>query len=270
MRKQQIKTTVSIVIMAGAIIGAFFIMKNSFPDVNVGQNKIGGNKQLNSDLSNLNPDDIFQTANNMGIRSNTLIQKNNLTESISQSLFSQLNSADTLNQIKNNPDKSIDLMSGKLAGDVLPKMQTDLDFVTTISDSYLKISNDSSDSAKKKYLQDIDNAIKNNFSGFTKNYFEIIIDTYQKLDSSSAVQAVSIYEKLSQDFINISVPKDWIDIHKTMIIQYKNLAIIYSAMANYQNDPIKGYIALDAIEGLVNISDQIQAQLEQKAKEIKV
>ncbi|PIR44393.1 hypothetical protein COV23_00070 [Candidatus Wolfebacteria bacterium CG10_big_fil_rev_8_21_14_0_10_31_9] len=265
---KKIKTIISIIIMAVAIIGAFFIMRNSFPSVSVEENKKEWFKSSGPDLNELNSSGIFQKVGEFGIGNNSLAQKNNLTESISGSLFNQLGSVDTLNQIKSNPKGSIELMSGKISDDVMFKMQTDLNFITTIDDSVLKISNNTSVSAKKEYLNNITNVINNDFAGFNKMYLEIIIDTYQKLDSSSAIQASNIYRKLSQDFINTSVPKDWVDIHKEMIINYKNSEIIYSAMANYQNDPIKGYMVLEAIQSLVNKSKQIQDELIKKVKNI--
>ena len=75
-------------------------------------------------------------------------------------------------------------------------------------------------------------------------------------------------QNLAADFLKVAAPADWVGIHKALIIHAKNAEIIYKAMANYPVDPIKGDLALETIDALIDDIGKIKNTLTEKLKEI--
>lgn len=194
--------------------------------------------------------------------------KDNLTKALGETFFDAINSPETLEEIRSGIVTEPDFLSGRVASDLMSKKMADLKFVAAISDSEIRISKDTSAEAKKKYLEAISEIVKKDFGDFNKNYFQVVIDVYQKIDVSSAARLAEIYKKLAANFSELSVPADWAALHKEIIVNYKNSGIVYSAMADYPTDPIKGYLALEAISGITDKAVAIQTELAEKAKRI--
>lgn len=254
----KIPKSVFIILTGAVLIGGYLIVSNSpkNPEKQIATS-IGHSPNIK--ISSLAPEQI--SANNFD-------EKNNLTRALGQALFEEIQSTNLSNQEENNLSADPDLMSGKLVSNIFKNSQLELNFVSAINDSDLKISQDISKEAKTKYLEAIAEINKRNFAGFDKYYLEIIVDVFQKLDSSSVIQLADIYKNLASNYLNLSVPLDWVDIHKTLIIYVKNAEIVYRAMANYPVDPIKGYLALETVDSLVSNAGEIQNILTEKLKEI--
>jgi hypothetical protein len=195
-------------------------------------------------------------------------EKNNLTKSLGQNLYQEIQNDSLINQGERTLPSDINLVSGNLANKVINDSLSDFKLISTIYDSDIKISSDVSKEAKNQYLKFIQEINKKNFGNFNENYLQVIVDTYQKIDSSSATKLADIYKNLGNDYLNLAVPADWVDVHKMMIVYVRNSETIYRAMANYPTDPIKGYLALESIDSLVSSAEKIQTILGEKIKEI--
>lgn len=180
----------------------------------------------------------------------------NITEDLSKIVFENIKAGKT------------SAAPEEVLSEIFGNKEIKLDFVFDIGDAELKILSDNSKEAKKRYLEIIGEINKKHSSSFGKIYLEIIVDVYQKLDVSSAKQAASVYNKLAEEYLNVLAPSDWLDVHKALIIHFKNAATVYSAMSEYLNDPIKGYLALETIEAVANNGEQTQNFLNQKIKEL--
>ena len=184
----------------------------------------------------------------------------NLTKNLSQSIFEQIKLTNSSNQ-ERVLSTDVDL--------ILKNSQFNFNFISTINDANLKISQDNSRETKIKYLDTIREINKKELGNFNKNYLEVIIDVFQKLDSSSAIRWVNIYKNLANNYLNVTVPADWLDVHKKMIIYFKNSEIVYQAMASYLTDPIRGYLTLEIIEEMVvNDGQRVQNLLNEKIQKI--
>lgn len=256
-----------LVIIAG-LAGGYFILKNSIPDLDMSaknSQKSGENSENLLQKSPLESDNKISPSGTTGAG---YFNKTNLTEMLGNSFFSRINSQDAVDKIKSDSSMGINPLSSQITNDLINKSQADFNFITTISDSEIKITSDTSKTVKEKYLKEIGETIKKDFSNYNVIYLQVIVDTYQKLDSSSAIKSAEVYGSLAKDFMAITVPADWVDVHKEIIMYYKNSEVVYRAMANYQTDPIKGYMALDMIDSLVKQAPEIQDKLAEKAKEI--
>lgn len=191
-------------------------------------------------------------------------EKNNLTKNFGDTLYKQIQTEIQTGNLPTNANS----LSEELANKVINNSLSDFQLISTINDSDLKISPDISREAKNQYLKTLGEINVKDFGDFKENYLQIIIDTYQKLNYTSAAHAANIYKNLANDYLNLTVPKDWVDVHKRLIIYVKNTEIIYRAMANYPTDPIKGYLALESIDSWISNAQEIQAILGEKIKEV--
>lgn len=195
-------------------------------------------------------------------------EKNNTVKSLSQNLFEEIQNNNLVNQEKRTLSSDINAASENLVNKVINDSLSDFKLVSTINDSDIKISSDISREAKNKYLKAVGEINKNNFGDFNESYLQVIADAYQRVDSSSANRLADIYKNLSDDYFGLATPADWVDVHKMLIIYAKNSEVVYRAMAYYPTDPIKGYLALEAMDGLVSSGEKIETILGEKIKEI--
>lgn len=268
-----IKSASIILIIGAGLIGSYWIIKDvkqttsetagfSFSLENAV--KPGGTlfqyiektvQQFTGDNSGLNniPDDSF-----------------NLTKSISQNIFQQIQSTGLPVATEDNVlSADVNLTTNNLVGNVIKNNLPQLNFISHIDSSKIKISQDNSREAQIKYLDTIQVLNKKNTVGFDKHYLEVIIDVFQKLNMSSAVELANVYKDLADDYLNLEVPSDLLSIHQSVIVFYKNSETVYRAMSDYINDPIKGYMALEMVEGLLDELVKIQNIFNEKIKEIK-
>ncbi len=195
-------------------------------------------------------------------------EKTNTIKALGQNLFEEIQTGNLINQEKRTLSADINTASKDLVNKVINDSLSDFKLVSTINDSDLKISSDISKEAKNQYLKAIGEINKRSFGDFNENYLQVIVDTYQKINPSSANRLAGIYKNLADEYLNLTVPADWADVHKQMIIYAKNSAVIYQTMTYYPTDPLKGQLALEAMDGLVSSGEKIQTILGEKIKEI--
>mgnify|MGYP001620090381 CR=1 FL=1 len=261
------KTISAILILGLAFIASYFIYdKGKSAVLETNKNTQEKSLQKPSSLLSNNLDNNSKPLKNRQSEEN--VNGGNITQNLSLSFFDELKSKVNLNQDPEVLSNGIESASGEIFVKVLESARKDFEFFNDVSDSVLKISNDNSKETKISYLKNIDEITKKNFKGFDKVYLEVIVDTYQKTDSSSASQLAEIYKNMANDYLNLSIPSEFVDFHKNAVVYYKNAEKIYLAMANYKNDPIKGYMALEVINGLLDSGYEIQNSAIEMAKQI--
>jgi len=57
----------------------------------------------------------------------------------------------------------------------------------------------------------------------------------------------SAYNDIATNYLNISVPSDWSNLHKELITHFKKGYLIFEAITNCVKDPIKGYVAAETL-----------------------
>lgn len=267
---KNLKIGLAVFVLIAGVAAAYFILQNSSSiSSNVGSD-VAVSKQEEQVAEFISEKPLDATSSEFFSGQNGKTGKNNynITQSLAESVFNNINSSDIAGKIKNSISPSADSLPNLNMNDVLAKAQADLRLFSMddIEDSQLKISADNSKEAKQKYLEDIAVVLKKDAGNFNKNYLQIIVDTYQKTNSSSAKQAADIYERLATDFTNISTPSDWRDVQKATVVYYKNSEVVYRAMADYQSDPIRGYAALEIVEQVVDEGLAVQQLLTGKVK----
>jgi hypothetical protein len=195
-------------------------------------------------------------------------EKNNLTKALGQNLFEQIQIDNLINNERRSLPADINSISEKLANSVISESLADFKLVSVVYDSDIKISPDNSKTAVINYLTAIGGIAKNRMAGFGKNYLDILSDIVQKNDFSSANRFAEIQRNIANDYFNLTIPSTWVDFHKKLIIHFKNSEIVFRAISDYLNDPIKAYLAIQMIDQLEVKVKENQNALRQKMNEI--
>jgi len=261
------------VIGSGLVI-AYFIVNNSNPAPASSLTTTKQPQNISSANEYKPPFEWFRETVSSGLSSST-VRNSNLTYGLINAVGQIINKEKTTNDfpssiISNKTlSENISPISEKILNNALSDSLSDFNLVLNISDSDLKISQDVSRDAKARYLKALQEIAQKNLGDFNKAYIEIVYEAVSQGNPSPALQFSEISRKIADDYLNLAVPADWKEMHKGIIIYYRNASIIYRAIANYPQDAVKGYMALEMLEGLVNKAEEIHKEMVQKAQEIK-
>jgi len=271
-----IKITTIILIISAGLVGSYFIVKKASPPISDRE-----------DVSPLNEtDSLFQKPIQWVEKLKDFVNKQeeepqnpapedslNLTKMVAGSLFGRMKNLD---QSSKNPfeGQGIDINdpeNQKLIEEAVADI-TD-PFNPKIENKNLKISGDNSKEAKLNYLKSIQEIGQKYFGnpGFKRDSDQLIKDINQDcLGNGNTVNSkIAIaYNDIATNYLNINVPSDWLDIHRTVIIYTKRGHLIFKALANCAMDPIKGWLAMKALPQFASESQIIQEVLKKKAAEI--
>jgi len=247
---------------------SLFIFKTNFTPA---PKASSGEKQVENPLSNLNLNKIKEFLGQQLIATSsvaTATEGQNLTEEIGKTMASKILGAskDLLNykageELSQEEKQISDELTNQL------KNKNYLPLNQPIDEKSLKIAADSV-SAKKQYLESLVAINQECFKNFDKSVSNVLKDAFEKGDTSSSKKLSENYNCVFNDLINTPVPSDWVSFHKDLLTHYQNCKIVYEAIGNYQNDPIKASFALDAIKELINSAEQLQTIFEIKAKSV--
>jgi len=271
-----IKITTIILIISAGLVGSYFIVKKASPPISDRE-----------DVSPLNEtDSLFQKPIQWVEKLKDFVNKQeeepqnpapedslNLTKMVAGSLFGRMKNLD---QSSKNPfeGQGIDINdpeNQKLIEEAVADI-TD-PFNPKIENKNLKISGDNSKEAKLNYLKSIQEIGQKYFGnpGFKRDSDQLIKDINQDcLGNGNTVNSkIAIaYNDIATNYLNINVPSDWLDIHRTVIIYTKRGHLIFKALANCAMDPIKGWLAMKTLPQFASESQIIQEVLKKKAAEI--
>lgn len=263
---KKFRSTAVIFILLAGIAASYFIVKNSMPasgSASISANELNdkinqGIQEIKDKLSNqpLAENPIQWLTNNAPSDS----VDDNFTQTIGQGVFDQIQSTDLSGQASADVSASADA--------VIQQKLSDLNLISDISNSGLKISQDNSKEAKIKYIEGTFTINEKDMAGVDKSYWEAISSVFKDLDTAPVLKLADIYKNLANDYSNLAVPSDWLNTHKAMIIHLRNSEIVFRAMADYPNDPVKGYAAFELFNGLLDNYNQIQSAFNDKIKEI--
>lgn len=262
------KVMMAILILSSAIIGVFFtfnLFSNSKATDSLDSSGIL-NKPIEWASGIFSADEQKPTT----LSSDNVFNDNkNLTQSLGENIFSQVQASNGIKTgLLDNSQQSINSMGNNVSNNILGSSLSEINLINSINNSDLNISYINIKSDKVKYFKNIADIKKKDFGDFKKQYMEVIVDVFQKKDPASAKQLADIYKNISNDLTAVSVPSDFIDLHKEQIIYFKNSEIVYRAMANYEQDPIKGYMAMEMIDQMIKNAADIQTDINKKVKEL--
>ena len=188
----------------------------------------------------------------------------NLTEFVAKSSFTQMKNLDQSgkepfeNMDPNDPQNKA-FIEKAIAGIGDPSSF----FNPTVDEKDLKISQDNSKEAKIQYLKELEQITNNHLNN--PKYFREIEQIAKDIQTDCLTGGLSIHKELAQlqrdllkDNLNLTIPQDWLSLHKDSINYYKKANLIYSALAGCFQDPIKGSLAAQALPQLIKENQIIQ------------
>lgn len=283
----------AIVLVIGAgLFGSYLIIRNSVPVVPNGQAEEAlsagkplaqkpvkwieeATKFLNDPAKNLANSGSFlaESENKSGDASKNPV---NLTELVAKTMFGQMRSLDQSDKnpfqgqgFDPNDPQGQQLIQKAIAGIEDPAAL----FNASVDDKDLKISQDNSKEAKIQYLKAVEEIAKNrrlNDFEYQRTSDQIIKDVNNDcLGSGSSLnkELAGIYRSVVDDYIRLNVPFDWSDFHKSAIVYFKETNLVYQSLANCSNDPIKGYLAAQALPQLLEDGLKVRNLLNEKYNE---
>jgi len=277
-------------VMSAAVLISFFVIKGAGPASNSNISaSLAPNDESGQNPQNLLAQNPIKWVENL-VKGNfseptsnesqqniqtTDINSVNLTDLVGQSMFSQMQSLDQSGQ---NPFANFDPNSSnsqkilQQAINSVSNSDSDGLFTPAISDKDLKISSDNSKQAKVNYLNLL-TAGGNQYLNdptFDRTAEQIETDISQDClggGSTTDSKIASAYKGVAENYLNINVPSDWLDFHKQLINYFKRGYLIFDALSNCLQDPIKGYLAAQAMLQFASETPAIQESMQQKATE---
>lgn len=188
----------------------------------------------------------------------------NLTEFVAKSSFSQMKNLDQSGQdpfeIDPNDPASKEFIEKAIASISDPSVL----FSPTIDDKDLKISRNNSKEAKIKYFDAIGKVMLENINSDYRNPMIAMQNFANNYDVSGIKRIIDAYSKMLNGVIGIEVPSDYLEIHKRYIVFLKKAKAIYSAIANYDTDPVKATLSAKLITGIAETDLAIKEEYAEK------
>ncbi len=288
-----LKIAAIILIIGAGLLGSYFIVKNSALSLSAGQTG-QDNDSSSQNLLTENPikwlenkaDSFTESIRNV-VNSGDSISEEvdgadiddedsvNLTELVAQAMFGKIKGLD---QAGENPfqEGGFDLndeQSQKLIQDAVSSIQGGGDlFSSEIKNEDLKISSDNSKEAKMNYLFSMQGAFKKYFnnSSLQPNIDQLMNNVNQDCfggGGSPNSKIAEAYNNTANEILNISAPSDWTTVHKEIILNLKKGNLIFRAIAGCITDPMRGYLAVQALPQLAAEITAAESALNKKAAE---
>jgi hypothetical protein len=232
-----------------------------FPFKKITENIFGNIKTESLPEPQSQPSENSSTENNQN--------SDNISDNLTAILAQKIAENNPEGPIQQNGQTGINVPNAETATqDLLGQALANSDFTFDIPviEENLKISQNNSLAAQTEYLKNIKQITDRNFSNFKKTDSDILSDVFEKSDFSSAQRAIEIYKSLVSDYYNLSVPSLWLDFHENAISHFQKAASVYQAILDYNNDPLKAYIAAETVTQLEISAQENQTLLEEKIK----
>lgn len=127
---------------------------------------------------------------------------------------------------------------------------------------------DNSPAAQLAYLEKIGGLISKNFSEINGDITQIIDRWLDKKDSNPLENYIAGAEQQIKDLQKITVPANWEQSHLQNLNLWQKKTVVYQAILQSENDPLKAYIAVQAISDIIQENDSLQEIISEKYLEL--
>ena len=192
----------------------------------------------------------------------------NLTETVAQSLFGKMK---TMDQSGNDPFGNFDINNSenqKLVDEALVNLKNQFSLDFDLNEEDLKISADNSLNNKARYLEETGKIILKNADDFYNNPAKAVESAVDMGNVSGVKNLADTYQNIYSEFLNTSVPSDWLDLHKRYLEILKKSELIYRDLTDIQNDPIKAAVLIQILPEIVVKETEIKKEYYWKSMEI--
>lgn len=260
-----------VLIIGVAVAASYFIITNPLkmgvssaqqtanptPDSSLVQ----GAKLLTKSVLNIF-DSSDQNSSLVDVQSNTSLD--NVTDYFAQSIAEQIrakNSAGLTKKDDGSPailaptDEDIQKQVASVFSD--ENNQTALGvYHPKVYEKKLSINQDASRAKQEKYIADITNIIKG-ISNLPVTDEVALQEITEKKDPSSAKQLASAYGEIGDNLAQITVPTNWLFVHKAILSHFYSAQSIWENIANFENDPLQAIVSTQELKTLAQSAQGI-------------
>lgn len=272
-----VKIIVAVLIMIAGLAGAYSIIaKKSYSQI-ISDKKAGSSVESQGEEKNFNKNFLGligqaggeETIDNGGGGTeeefNILnfkkegIESANLTELIVANIKTGMNlTASENGEIAAEDSAKIEKTAEALVKDIIANPDVSIfNFDEDVDEKDLKISSDNSPSAQVNYFLKM-REIAEKYLGDPKDVLAAITATFEKGDNSQLKNIAENHSSAVNEAMKLEVPLSWVGFHKKAISYARNSAIIYDALAGFEDDPLKAYLANEAGPSLAAQAGELQ------------
>jgi len=255
------KIAAIVLILSAGIVASYLIVKKAErkPDLTksglaeeqeevlISKNPIKWLSRKVAELGDLVSGDKSNDFEQISLPQNVDFENINLTEFVAKSSFTQMKGLDQSGKdpfsIDPNDPANKEFLEKAMASINNPSSL----FNFSVNDNDLKISGDNSKEAKARYLD----AIGKIMLAYINNDYKNPMATLQKFatnfDVSGIKRIVDTYSKTLSSVMDTKTPSDYLEIHKEYIVFLKKAKAVYSAVVDYDKDPIKATLSAQLI-----------------------
>ncbi len=262
------KIAAIILIIAAGIAGSYFIVKNSMPQIGgVGEELLSEeNKSLIKNPVQWVEENVLSVINSISGGNQTAQAEENLTKSFSQMIFEQIKEKNQEGLTKKDGETAIsapneEVLSQELLDEFLSKNssgEATSPYHPRVDESKFKISQDVSSENQIQYLKNLENTTQKYLDGFDKTDVGVLNEIVENSDPSSAHELANLYETMASDYYQIIIPANWVDFHKALLSHFYSANSLWKAIADFEEDPLRAYLASQLISNLEESAQGVQ------------
>jgi hypothetical protein len=132
----------------------------------------------------------------------------------------------------------------------------------TIQD--IAVSNDVSTSSQLQYLASIGTITQKDFGSFRTTIDQMVSNAINDNDATALNQYISIAQKEVLDLLALKPPSNWAAWHLSNINLWEEKIAVFSAIADFTNDPVKAIAGLNQVSDVLSKNDALNATLKDK------
>ena len=186
----------------------------------------------------------------------------NLTEFVAKSVSNQMRTLDQKGVENIDPN---DPQNQEAIKKAMAELQNFSLFDESISDKDLKVSQDNSLEAKKRYLSETAQIILKNFNEQNTNFQKALEDFANNFNVSGIKQISDAYSKIFDGFLNTEVPSNYLDLHKRYVVLLKKAKETYQGLVDFNNDPVRAGLSMQLVPKIAEVELKIKQEYYQKA-----
>ncbi len=200
--------------------------------------------------------------NSWGIGTSTAADRN-LTQTLAQHYVESV-----YNLNSGNPTDTTDTLrmppSGSMDDFLTQALSQDLSF-PSFSEKDIRTGKDGSIQAQTNYLNAIGSITQKNFGSFSMSTTDILSAFFNKSDSAPLAKYINIINGQVNDLLALEAPPQWKVWHLQNLNLWAKKSVVYTAVLDFKNDPLKATIALNDVRSVLEENIMLQNVLSNQA-----
>lgn len=202
--------------------------------------------------------------------SDELPRSTNLTENFTDNYLSALYKENSeVWSGEKDPSRLVALDESKIESLMAEKPATTI-FLPALTKQDIRIAANDSLTAQKNYVVTLDKLTKTHFRDFNDGLVSMIDEWFVTGDTKKLISYTSRLAPYISDLLKIETPQSWQEFQLGHTELWRKKLAIVSAIAEYESDPLKAYVALQYVSGVIQESVDYEAWYLDELRELAV